>query len=391
MKIKRNRNVAIIGVGQTVHAGHRPDVNQVEMIHEAVVEALEDAELTLKDIECVVHGNMELFEGVHQPDMWHTLGDGAVGKPGIRVTTGGTTGATIGCVADHLVASGLYDIVMAVGFEKQEEGQTTTGITAMADPIWGRELQTGAITGTTGAIYMRLFGDRAEIAAAQLRVKAANNALKNPKAHLKLKLTVQDVLNSRMLTWPLRLLHMCPESNGACAVIYASEKIARKSRKPVWIKDQVTVHREETFYWGGPRKMQSTHQCAAIKLYKRNNIINPLKEIDVFEMYDPSTWWELDWMKEFLLLPIGKNLEMVERGETEISGSFPINPSGGVVSTNPIGATALIRQAEAVLQIRGDAGAHQVPKKVKTAMASGFGGTMWTVLSLYTKDKPWIL
>lgn len=389
--MKRNRNVAIIGIGQTAHAGHRPDVNQAEMIHEAVREAIADAGIGLRDIDCIVHGNMELFEGVHQPDMWHVLGDGAYGKSGIRITTGGTTGATLVCGADHLVASGLHDVVMCIGFEKQEEGQTTTGITAMADPIWGRELQTGAITGTTGAIYMRQFGERGELAAAKLRVKAANNALRNPKAHLRLKLTIEDVMNSRMLTWPLRLLHMCPESNGACAIIFASEKWAKKVKKPVWMKDQVTVHREETFYWGGPRKMQSTHQAAAMKLYQRNGVVNPLKEIDVFEMYDPSSWWELDWMKEFLLLPPGKNVEMVEKGETEIEGCFPINPSGGVVSTNPIGATATIRVAEAALQVRGDAGAHQVPKKVKTAMSSGFGGTMWTVMSLLTKEKPWVL
>jgi len=389
--MKRNRNVAIIGIGQTAHAGHRPDVNQVEMIHEAVREAIEDAGIRLKDIDCVVHGNMELFEGVHQPDMWHVIGDGAYGKPGIRITTGGTTGATLVSATDLLVASGLHDVVMCIGFEKQEEGQTTTGITAMADPIWGRELQTGALTGTTGAIYVRQFGERAEVAAAKLRVKAGNNAIRNRKAHLKLKLTIADVMNSRMLTWPLRFLHMCPESNGACAIIFATEEWAKKVKKPVWMKDHVTVHREETFYWGGPRKMQSTHNTAALKIYQRNGIVNPLKEIDVFEMYDPSSWWELDWMKEFLLLPPGKNMEMVEKGETEIEGAFPINPSGGVVSTNPIGATAAIRVAEAALQLRGDAGEHQVPKKLKTALASGFGGTMWTVLHLLTHDKPWIL
>ena len=73
-------------------------------------------------------------------------------------------------------------------------------------------------------------------------------------------------------------------------------------------------------------------------------------------------------------------------GDFEIEGKWPINPSGGVQSTNPIGATALIRVAEAGLQVRGDAGEHQVPKDVKTAMASGFGGTYWTVLMLLTKE-----
>ena len=89
------------------------------------------------------------------------------------------------------------------------------------------------------------FGPRADIVAAQCRVLAAQNACKNYKAHLRINITVEDVLNSRLLAWPLRLLHMCPESNGACVIIFAAEKIAKKRRKRVWVKDTVTVHREE--------------------------------------------------------------------------------------------------------------------------------------------------
>jgi len=388
--MKRNRNVAIIGIGQTAHSGHRADVNQPELIYEAVSEAVADADIRFRDIDCVVHGNMELFEGVHQPDLWHSLADGVRMKPGFRITTGGTTGSTIACAADHLAASGLYDITMAVGFEKQEEGHTTTGITAMADPIWGRALQTGAITGSSGAAIVDQFGPRAESIAARLRVLAAQNAMKNEKAHLRLDISEDDVLNSRLLSWPLRLLHMCPESNGACAIIFASEKRAKKARKPVWVQDTVTVHREETFTFAGARE-GSTMRTAAKKLYSRNGIVNPLEEIGVFEMYDPSSWWQLEWMPEFLFIPPGKNLDMVENGDINIDGSFPINPSGGVVSTNPIGATALIRVAEAALQVRGNAGGHQVPRRIDKALASGFGGTLWTVLELLSREKPWVL
>ncbi|MBI5967460.1 MAG: thiolase family protein [Deltaproteobacteria bacterium] len=385
--MSRKRNVAIVGIGQTYHKAHRPDVNQVELVHEAVRAALGNALLSMKDIDCVVHGNMELFEGIHQPDMWHVDGDGAFLKSGFRLTTGGTTGGTLVCAADHLVASGLFETVLAVGFEKQEEGHTTTGITAMADPLWGRALMTGAISGVRAGMMVREFGQRAELAAARVRVKAANNALKNPFAHLKIKITVDDVMKSRMLAYPLRFLHMCPESNGACALVLSSEEKAKEiTKKPVWMKDHVTVHMEETFYRGGPRKITPSMEVAARKLYQRNGIKNPLEEIDVFEMYDPSSWWELEWMEYFLLLKHGQNIDLVEEGATEIDGRFPINPSGGVVSTNPIGATAMIRVAEAALQIRGDAGEHQVPKEVRRAMASSFGGTLWTILHLLTKE-----
>ena len=133
---KKNRNVGIIGIGQTKYSSHREDVNQPEMIHEAVEAALKDAGITMKDVDCVVHGNMELFEMIHQPDLWHTIGTGAYGKDCIRITTGGTVGATISCAADNLIASGMYDIVMAIGFEKLQEGHTTGGITNMADALW---------------------------------------------------------------------------------------------------------------------------------------------------------------------------------------------------------------------------------------------------------------
>lgn len=382
-----NREVGITGVGQSKHRGHRQDVNQAELVWEAVKDALKDSQLDLKDIDCVVHGNMELFEGIHQPDMWHAMGDGASMKSGFRVTTGGTTGMTLACVATNLVASGLYDTVMAVGFEKQEEGQTTTGITAMADPLWAREIQTGAITGTTGLIWVNQFGERAEWAAAKTRVKAARNACLNPKAHLRVNISEEDVMNSRLLAYPLRLLHMCPESNGACAVIFTSGEKARKNpQKPVWVLDHETVHREESFHRGGPRPQPMTHAVAAQRIYKRNGIKDPIAEIDVFELYDPSSWWEMDWTCKFTGLDELTVLEMVERGDFEINGKWPINPSGGVVSTNPIGATALIRVAETALQVRGEAGDHQVPKDVQTAMASGFGGTYWTVLMLFRKE-----
>src|SRR5262249_37714664 len=144
----------------------REEVNQPEMVFEAVAEALADAKLDISQIEAVVHGNMELFEMIHQPDMWHTLGSGAFGKGGVRLTTGGTTGATIACGADNLVASGLHDIVIAIGFEKMQEGNATGGISNMADPLWGRRLQAGALTGTTAQAMIEEFGEERAKAAA---------------------------------------------------------------------------------------------------------------------------------------------------------------------------------------------------------------------------------
>jgi acetyl-CoA C-acetyltransferase len=184
-------------------------------------------------------------------------------------------------------------------------------------------------------------------------------------------------------------VHMCSQSDGACAMIFASEEVAKKrSKNPAWIVDHVTVHREETMDLSRAGLEPSTMRYAAQKLFARNGITNPRKQIDVFEMYDPSSWWGLDWLREFLMLEGDEHLKMVETEEIGIDGAFPVNPSGGVVATNPIGATAMIRVAEAAMQIRRTAGEHQIKKDVNLALASGFGGTLWTVLVLLSRHAP---
>jgi acetyl-CoA C-acetyltransferase len=392
--MKRNRNVGIIGVGQSRYSSHREEVNQPEMIHEAVVEALQMAGLTMDEVDCIVHGNMELFEMVHQPDLWHTIGTGAFGRENIRITTGGTTGATIACAADNLVASGLHDVVMAIGFEKLQEGHTTGGITNMADPLWARQLQTGALTGMTAAEMIEEFGEeRAKKASMKYRILMDENCMRNQKAHRRLGLTMDQaddlMVNSPALVGELRMIHMCSQSDGACVVIFASEEKAKQlGIQPAWVKDHITAHREEMFCIFGREPYKTSMRYCAEKLFERNNIKDPRKEIDVFEMYDPSSWWGTDWIREFLLLEGDEHLKMVENSDIAFDGSFPINPSGGVIGSNPIGATALVRVAEAALQVMGKAGEHQLPKPINQALASGFGGTMWTVLMLLTKQPP---
>lgn len=394
---RKTRNVGIVGIGQTEYSSHKEDQNQPEMINEAVRAALRDANLTLDDIDCIVHGNMELFESVFQPDMWHVLGSGAFGKPAFRITTGGTTGATVVCAADNLVASGMFDIVMAIGFEKlQEAGSTTAGITNMADPLWYRHKQTGALTSAEANNIIEEFGaDRARRAAMKLRIMMDKNATLNPRAHRRFGLEY-DQLEHLMNTSPplvgeLRLIHMCSQSDGACVIIFACEEKAKAiCPKPVWVRDHIAIHKEEmvanNYAYERP---ETSHHRAASQLFARNGITDPVEYFDVFEMYDPSSWWGLDWIREFFLLKDDEHIRMVENDELTIDGKLPLNPSGGVTSSNPIGATAMARVAEVALQIRGEAGAHQIKKEVKHGLASGFGGTMWTVLIMLEKDLDW--
>ena len=384
--------VAIVGIGQTYHKSNRKDVNQQEMVGEAVRAALADAQMKVKDIEAVFTANMETFEGIYLPD--HLMVDevAAFMKPGLKVNTGGTTGASVIEEGFHFIASGLFDTALVIGFEKQDTGDTTAAITAAVTPVWGKGVATGAIGefAKQALTYMEKTGAKEEHAA-RVRLKADKGACKNPYAHLKLGLkTVDEILNSGYLVWPLRLLDFCPQSCGACALIVASESKAKKiTKKPVWMADVVTVHQEpfRAGSFGDPTGLEAYSQdIAAERLYKRNGITNPIKDICMAEVYEPSNWEEMNLYEHFHFCEKYQGWKMVEKGITEMEGEFPVNPSGGVLATNPIGATPTIRVAEAALQVRGDAGEHQVTRDVHTALATALGGPNWTVMTLLKRS-----
>ena len=181
--------VAIVGIGQTRHKSTRRDVTLPEMINEAVRAALTDADLTMKDIEAVFTSNMETFEGIYLPDHGAAVEVGAYMKPGFKVCTGGTSGASVVVEGFCMVASGLHDVALVVGFEKQDCGETTAAITAAATPVWGK----GAVTGAIGEFakqalsYMETSGAKEEHAA-MVRLKADHGACRNENAHLQLGL-----------------------------------------------------------------------------------------------------------------------------------------------------------------------------------------------------------
>jgi acetyl-CoA C-acetyltransferase len=384
--------VAIVGIGQTRHQSKRRDVTLPEMINEAVRAALNDAEITIKDVEAVFTSNMETFEGIYLPDHGAAAEIGAFMKPGFKVCTGGTSGASVVVEGFCMVASGLFDVALIVGFEKQDCGDTTAAISAAATPVWGKGATTGAIGefAKQALSYMETSGAKEEHAA-MVRVKADRGACRNEHAHLQLGLeNIDQVLESGYLVWPLRMLDFCPQSSGACALVLAEERRAKKiSKKPVWIADVEVVHQEpfRAGTFGDPTGTETyTQHVACERIYKRNGITNPRKEIDMAELYEPSNWEEMSLYEHFHFCEKNEGWRMVEQGITEMDGDLPVNPSGGVIATNPIGATPTIRVAEAALQVRGDAGAHQVTKEVKTALASALGGPNWTVLTLLKRS-----
>ena len=387
-----SRKVAIVGIGQTRHTGRRPYQNDGELIYEAVNLALADAQLSRKDMETVIMGNMDMFEGHYLNDGMLTDYTGSAGKSGFKMNTGGTVGTMEVVTAWYNIASGYFDTALVIGWEKHDEAAVQPAITTMYDPAYMRNFGVGALSGLAimSIDYMMRSGCPIEIGAL-VRSYMSENASRNPNAHMREKFTPEQVLNSRMVLYPLTLLMICPTSLGACALILASEEKAKKiTKKPVWIKDHVTSHAGEGGGLGdndGGRK--NTEIVAGRAILKRNHITRPLEEIQFMEMYDPNPFFHPGFLEDFQLCPEGEGWKLVEKGLTNREGAFPISPSGGVLCTNAIGDSGLVRVAEAALQLRGDAGEHQITRKVTQGLASGFGGSNWTDLFLLTNQSSW--
>ena len=361
---------AVVGTGQTHHKKRRDDVSIVGLLREAATRALEDAECDFKDIDALVIGKApDAFEGIIQPELFLADALGATGKQMIRVHTAGSVGGSTFVVASHLIESGIHDRVLALSWEKQSEGNAQWGLAG------GRSGGVGA--GGAFAPWMRAYiaGSGApEYIGWMVAVKDRLNALKNPYAHLKIPdITIEKVKESVMLWDPIRFLESCPSSDGAAAAVLTTEEGAKRSSKnPAWVA--ATAVRSELGQFPGRDTVKPVAgiECAR-DVYRQAGITNPREDIDVAELYVPFSWYEPMWLEGHEIAEPGKGWVMVDNGDTEITGSFPVNPSGGVLSSNPIGASGMLRFIEAADQVRGEAGEHQVDG-ARTALAQAYGG-----------------
>lgn len=391
--------IAVVGVGQTEFKSKWPEVSQVDLVRLSVKRALESADMTIKDIGAVFVGNMELFEGIYQVDMWLTEGSGAYLKSGMKIQTGGSTGGAVCTTAFDHAASGLFGAVLGVAYEKQDEGSSDASLRSVTEDTFFDITNGARGAGPAMSELARDMLERQSVTEEQialLRVQESENASRNPYAHLRKKLTVDEVMSSRYLIPPLRFLHMCPTSVGACAIIVAPEKYAKKiCPNPAWVIDWVTVHggiQPPLGHLGdklakselGPLWAFGVEQ-ASLKLYKKCSITNPRKEIDVIEVYNMSTWHEAEWYERMHLCEKNQAGKMIEQRATSLDGDIPVNPSGGVVATNAIGASAMQRIAEAAIQVRNEGGERQV-ENVSTAMAVTAGGDSYSAAVLFSKS-----
>jgi acetyl-CoA C-acetyltransferase len=383
------QRVAIVATGQTRHQSRRDDVSMMELVHEAAAAALAEAGMNISEIDAVLLANMELFEGRALPDMWCAMGAGGLARHCWKIATGGTSGTSGAIAGFHHVASGLFDTALVVGFEKQSDGHTTAGM-ALTDPMWDRHVAAAAIGNFAVSIsqYVAARGVT-EQQAAKVAVKARRNAANNPYAHLQMpELTVEQVLASPYLAHPIHRLEMCPTTDGACAVIFAAEGLAEKlCERPAWVRAAVTRH--DLPYLGDLTdrlvNMRTLRQASA-QAYEAVGIKEPLKQLDVAEIYEPVTYAELAWYECLGFCRDGEAGRLIDDGVTAMDGQLPVNPSGGVLCTNPIGASGTIRVAEAALQIHGRGGDRQVPD-VNLALATGYGVYSWSDVMILSSAK----
>jgi len=381
---------AVVATGQTDH-GRRLDASMAEIAREAIDRCLESCGLRFDDIDAVVAGNMEMFEGIYLVDQYFVGALGALGKPLYKLNTGGTVGASAALACYHLVASGRHRRVLGVGFQKQSEGSTQSAITTVGDPVWERAVMAGAIGNfaSMASTYIAESGVTQE-QAAKVAVKARRYACLNPHAHLKIPdITVEQVLDSEMLAFPIHRLDFCPSSDGACAIVVAAEDLAGDLvEHPAWVHAVATAH-DQQYMGDSPKRLavMRSLQAAAKKAYALAGIEHPLRDFDVAEIYEPASYAELALYENLSFCDMGDGGRLIDEGVTLMDGQLPVNPSGGVLSTNPVGATAMIRVAEAAMQVMGQAGEHQIPD-VRRALATGYGGNAWTDIMILSRERP---
>jgi acetyl-CoA C-acetyltransferase len=408
------RQVAIVSAGFSEHASKRSDVNMGELVYEAIEDCLKKVpSVGFEDIDAYVNGNMPAFEGSNIPELWITDYMGARNKPLMRVTTGGTTGGSVAIAGYYTVTAGLpgVDTVLAIAFEQQSQGDTSVGLASVAygeisilntlgisyDQIT-RLLSAGAAIGVA-AYQATTYMNKTRITEedlARVVVQNRRNAANTWWAHLKMPdLTIEDVLDTPYVQYPLRYGMVCPASDGACAMLFTTEEKANDMCDiPVYVNGVASVANETAvlgYDGAGSAQVDPSMQLGAIRsselAYSQAGISFPRKEIDYAEVYAPFPNQELMWTEKLGLFEEATAPQMYETGVTAVDGELPVNCSGGVNSTNAIGASAMERPAEAALQIMGKA-SNQVPKTVHTSIGSGWGGSLNLITLMAMSDQP---
>ncbi len=375
------RKVAVIGAGMTRFVRRALETPK-ELAWEAARMALESCELTLDDVEAVCFGTApDAFDGIHMNGEYVSDGAGAWRKPFMRSFVGGGTGVFVPIQGWYHVASGMFDIVLVVAEEKMSSyyPHAQAAFLTIFDHTTERPLGPNLlwIFALEMNRYMTTYGLKKEDIA-RVAVQHKRNAVDHPCALLgDPHITVEDVLNSEVLAWPVQRLDVSPVSDGAVAIVLAAEHVAKRlTDKPVWIEGVGWCL--DTAYWTNRDLVYPRYvEYAARMAYEMAGIKEPRKEIHIAEPYDPFDYKVLHHLEGLQLAERGKAIELYLNGTAARDGDLPVCPSGGLLGVgNPIAAAGLMKIAELFWQLRGEAGARQVPGNPRRGVAQAWGDLM---------------
>jgi acetyl-CoA C-acetyltransferase len=389
------RRAAVVGAGMTRFVRRAQETGK-ELAWEAARAALDSCGLTLDDVDAVcLTSAPDAFDGVHMKGEYLSDGAGAWGKPMIRTYVGGGSGVFAGIQGWYTVASGMADVVLVVAEEKMSSTQPHPqgAFLTIFDSVLERPLGPNLlwIFALEMNRYMTVYGlEKRDIAT--VAVKNKRNAADHPSALLgQTDITVEDVLASETLAWPVQRLDVSPVSDGAVALVVAAEDVApRVTDRPVWI--QGVGWNLDTAYWTNRDLVFPEYVADAARMaYAMAGVTEPRKQIHVAEPYDPFDYKELHHLEGLLLFDKGKAPDAARDGVLDRGGDLPSCPSGGLLGVgNPIAAAGLMKLAELFWQLRGEAGARQVPGTPERGVAQAWGDLMQvgTVVVLGTEGGP---
>jgi len=373
------RRVGVLSVGMMPFARALAEDTQ-ELVYRVSKDALDRAGLRRDDVDAVVMGSaVDPFNGTNESDKFLVAGAGGVGKPYYRNATSGSTAVSTPSLAYEVVASGLADIVLCVCYEKMSDNENSQKVfNYVYDPGFVRPvgLNVPIQCGLEARAYLHRYGISEEEMAA-VSVKNLGNAVVNPYAQRGREITVEEVLESPYISWPVKILDTSPVSDGARAAVFASESVIRDlDDDPVWVRG---IGRGADSYWYMGRRNKDLGRLdyaylGAKLAYEMAGIEKPAEEVHYAEPYDPFTYKEMQHIEALGLCEEGGAGRFVQEGKANRDGDLPVNSSGGLLGEgNPIGA-GMSRFNWCWLQIKGQAGDCQVERDVDTAACTGWGG-----------------
>lgn len=375
------RRVAIVGVGQLPFKSRYADLIYQSLSLQAVKKALEDAHLKKEAIEQIIYGIYG--EVLIKQQIPHTyIHDylGMEGKPSYSVKAGGATDGYAIYAAYNHIASGNNDLMMVLNTQKsgdlvsRETRSRGDGFQRAASIAFDITWQMPAMpSGTVPALltvtcvvpHIQRFGGPTPEQMAKVASKNHKNAMRNPFAQLKMDLSPEDVLNSRIIAYPTTMYECCLYSDNSCALILASEERAKQiTDKPIWITGIGIANYHQSRQDLDSLGRLKGLEVAAQRAYKMAGIKNPAKELDLIELHDYISGIEIMAYEELGLCPIGSGGRLVDEGITEFNGPLPVNPSGGRVACGHApGVSGVYSAGDVVLQLQERAGDRQVPIK----------------------------